>query len=108
MGRPGILRTRRNARSRYSDISPDDWERELKGVGSPEHVTRHLLTMGELHRAGRYDRLAGRRAEVTVGQRRASENCITSCGRISASSIIRSARSNEMLRPTGATRGFRV
>jgi NAD(P)H dehydrogenase (quinone) len=24
----------------------------------PEHLTGHLVTMGELHRAGRYDRLA--------------------------------------------------
>ena len=24
----------------------------------PEHLTGHLLTMGELHRAGRYDRRA--------------------------------------------------
>jgi hypothetical protein len=42
----------------YSDISPEDWERELKRVGLPEHLTKHLVTMGELHRAGRYDRLA--------------------------------------------------
>src|SRR3954468_17442639 len=40
----------------YSDISPEAWERELKKVGLPEHLTRHLMTMGELHRAGRYDR----------------------------------------------------
>jgi NAD(P)H dehydrogenase (quinone) len=42
----------------YSDIPAEDWERELKKVGSPEHLTRHLVAMGELHRAGRYDRLA--------------------------------------------------
>jgi uncharacterized protein YbjT (DUF2867 family) len=42
----------------YSDISPEDWEQELKRAGLPEHVTKHLVTMGELHRAGRYDRLA--------------------------------------------------
>jgi uncharacterized protein YbjT (DUF2867 family) len=42
----------------YSDIPPEDWERELKGQGLPEHLTRHLATMAELHRAGRYDRLA--------------------------------------------------
>jgi NAD(P)H dehydrogenase (quinone) len=40
----------------YSDIPPEDWERELKREGLPEHLTRHLVTMGELHRAGRYDR----------------------------------------------------
>src|SRR6267143_2183712 len=42
----------------YSDIPAEDWERELKKLGLPEHLTRHLVTMGELHRAGRYDRLA--------------------------------------------------
>ena len=42
----------------YSDIPPEDWERELKRAGLPEHLTRHLVTMAELHRAGRYDRLA--------------------------------------------------
>src|SRR5262249_12424543 len=42
----------------YSDIRPEDWERELKRQGVPEHLTGHLVTMGELHRAGRYDRLA--------------------------------------------------
>src|SRR6516162_2443923 len=43
---------------KYSDIPHEDWERELRKVGLPEHVTRHLVTMAELHRAGRYDRLA--------------------------------------------------
>jgi len=27
-------------------------------VGLPEHLTRHLLTIAELNRAGRYDRMA--------------------------------------------------
>jgi NAD(P)H dehydrogenase (quinone) len=49
----------------YSDIPPEDWERELKRVGLPEHLTRHLVTMGELHRAGRYDRLADGVERVT-------------------------------------------
>jgi uncharacterized protein YbjT (DUF2867 family) len=49
----------------YSDISPEDWERELKKLGLPEHVTGHLVTMGELHRAGRYDRLADGVERVT-------------------------------------------
>jgi len=31
----------------------------------PEHLTRHLVTMGELHRAGRYDRLADSVERVT-------------------------------------------
>ena len=49
----------------YSDIPPDDWERELKRAGLPEHLTGHLVTMGELHRAGRYDRLADGVERVT-------------------------------------------
>jgi uncharacterized protein YbjT (DUF2867 family) len=42
----------------YSDVPAEDWERELKSKGLPEHLTRHLATMAELHRAGRYDRLS--------------------------------------------------
>jgi len=41
----------------YSDIAPEDWERELKRQKVPEHLTNHLVTLGELHRAGRYDRM---------------------------------------------------
>jgi uncharacterized protein YbjT (DUF2867 family) len=42
----------------YLDISPEDWERGLKAAGLPEHLTHHLVTMAELNRAGRYDRMA--------------------------------------------------
>jgi NAD(P)H dehydrogenase (quinone) len=49
----------------YSDIPAEDWERGLKKWGVPEHLTRHLVTMGELHRAGRYDRLADGVERVT-------------------------------------------
>jgi len=49
----------------YSDISPDDWERALKRAGLPEHLIGHVVTMGELHRAGRYDRLADGVERVT-------------------------------------------
>jgi NAD(P)H dehydrogenase (quinone) len=42
----------------YSDIPHEDWERQLRGAGLPEHLIGHLVTMAELHRAGRYDRLA--------------------------------------------------
>jgi NAD(P)H dehydrogenase (quinone) len=31
----------------------------------PEHLTKHLVTMAELNRAGRYDRLAGGVERVT-------------------------------------------
>jgi uncharacterized protein YbjT (DUF2867 family) len=47
-----------NCEVTYSDIPPEEWEQELKRVGLPEHLTRHLVTMAELNRAGRYDQLA--------------------------------------------------
>ena len=49
----------------YSDISPEEWERGLKTQGVPEHLMGHLLTMGELHRTGRYDRMADGVERVT-------------------------------------------
>ena len=49
----------------YSDIAPGDWELALTRAGLPEHVTRHLVTMGELHRAGRYDRMTDGVERVT-------------------------------------------
>ena len=49
----------------YSDISPEEWEQKLKKVGMPEHLTGHLLAMGELHRTGRYDRQADGVQRVT-------------------------------------------
>lgn len=42
----------------YSDIAPEKWEAGLKRAGVPEHLAQHIVTMGELHRAGQYDRLA--------------------------------------------------
>jgi uncharacterized protein YbjT (DUF2867 family) len=41
----------------YVDIPPEDWEQKLKREGLPDHLIKHLMTMAELHRAGRYDRL---------------------------------------------------
>jgi uncharacterized protein YbjT (DUF2867 family) len=49
----------------YSDVSPELWEQDLKKQGVPEHLIGHLVTMGELHRAGRYDRLADGVERVT-------------------------------------------
>jgi NAD(P)H dehydrogenase (quinone) len=49
----------------YTDTPAGDWERELKRLGLPEHLARHVVTMGELHRAGRYDRLADGVEQVT-------------------------------------------
>ncbi|MBY0279887.1 NAD(P)H-binding protein [Candidatus Binatia bacterium] len=41
---------------RYVDVPPEDWQRVLEGAGLPEHLRKHLTTMAELNRAGRYDR----------------------------------------------------
>jgi len=49
----------------YADIPPEDWERWLKKAGLPEHLIRHLLTLAELHRAGRFDRMADGVERVT-------------------------------------------
>src|SRR5882672_793477 len=49
----------------YSDIPEEEWERGIKKWGVPEHLTRHLVAMGELHRAGRYDRLSDGVERVT-------------------------------------------
>jgi uncharacterized protein YbjT (DUF2867 family) len=49
----------------YADIPPEAWEQELHRAGLPEHVTQHLVTMGALHRAGRYDRQADGVERVT-------------------------------------------
>jgi uncharacterized protein YbjT (DUF2867 family) len=49
----------------YADIPPEDWERALKEQGLLEYLTRHLVTMAELNRAGRYDRMADGVERVT-------------------------------------------
>ena len=49
----------------YSDVHSEDWERELKRQGLPEHLSGHLVTMAELHRAGRYDRQSDGVEQVT-------------------------------------------
>ena len=57
----GIAREYSDALNRvitYADIAPEDWKRELEKAGLPEHLTRHLMAMAELNRAGRYDRMA--------------------------------------------------
>src|SRR5499426_2330066 len=64
----GVAREYSDALNReitYLDIPHEDWERELRKVGLPEHVTRHLVAMAELHREGRYDRLADGVERVT-------------------------------------------
>jgi uncharacterized protein YbjT (DUF2867 family) len=49
----------------YADIPPEAFEAGLKRAGLPEHVAQHVVTMGELHRAGRYDRQADGVERVT-------------------------------------------
>jgi uncharacterized protein YbjT (DUF2867 family) len=49
----------------YFDVPPDEWERELKRQGLPDHLIGHVVTMGELHRAGRYDRMTDGVERVT-------------------------------------------
>jgi uncharacterized protein YbjT (DUF2867 family) len=64
----GVVREFSEALNReitYSDVPPEDWERELKKQGVPEHLGGHLETMGELHRANRYDRLTDNVERVT-------------------------------------------
>ena len=64
----GVAREYSHALNRevtYSDIPPDDWERVLTRERLPEHLVQHLVTMAELHRAGRYDRLTDGVERVT-------------------------------------------
>jgi uncharacterized protein YbjT (DUF2867 family) len=64
----GVAREFSNALNRditYADIPPEDFERELRRQGLPEHLSEHLVTMGELHRTNRYDRLADGVERVT-------------------------------------------
>jgi uncharacterized protein YbjT (DUF2867 family) len=49
----------------YTDIAPEVFQAVLKRAGLPEYVAQHVMTMGELHRAGRYDRQADGVARVT-------------------------------------------
>jgi uncharacterized protein YbjT (DUF2867 family) len=43
----------------YQNIPADAWRDALIAHGLPGHVVHHLMTIAELHRAGRYDRLSG-------------------------------------------------
>ena len=42
----------------YVDVPIEAWAEELRGRHLPEHVLKHLLTMGHLHASNRYDRLS--------------------------------------------------
>jgi uncharacterized protein YbjT (DUF2867 family) len=49
----------------YSEIPPEDWEQRLKKAGMPEHLIHHLMTLAELNRAGRFDRMTDGVQRVT-------------------------------------------
>jgi uncharacterized protein YbjT (DUF2867 family) len=42
---------------RYVDVPPAVWEAKLREAQLPAHLTAHLITMAELHRENRYDRM---------------------------------------------------
>ena len=42
----------------FQDIPVEPWRDELLKRGWPVHVVNHLAAMGDLHRAGRFDRLS--------------------------------------------------
>src|SRR5262252_2164582 len=54
-----------NRETTYTDIAPEAWEQGLHKAGLPEHLIHHLVTMAELNRAGRYDRMADGVERVT-------------------------------------------
>jgi uncharacterized protein YbjT (DUF2867 family) len=41
----------------YINVSPQIWEAKLREARLPEHLIAHLVTMGQLNRENRYDRL---------------------------------------------------
>lgn len=42
----------------YADIPVEAWRDGLLQRGLPGHLVNHLVTMADLHRAGRYDRMS--------------------------------------------------
>ena len=54
-----------NRKVTYWDVPPEDWERALRSRGFSEHLIQHLVTMAELNRSGRYDRMADGVQRVT-------------------------------------------
>jgi len=42
----------------YQDIPVEPWREGLLQRGFPAHLVNHLVTMADLHRAGRYDRMS--------------------------------------------------
>ena len=44
-------------RIRYVNVPPQVWEAKLREAHLPAHLIAHLVTMGQLHRNNRYDRM---------------------------------------------------
>jgi hypothetical protein len=42
----------------FQDIRVEPWRDALLERGLPAHLVNHLMTMADLHRAGRYDRMS--------------------------------------------------
>jgi uncharacterized protein YbjT (DUF2867 family) len=42
----------------FQDVPVEPWRDELLKRGLPVHLVHHLVTMADLHRAGRYDRMS--------------------------------------------------
>jgi hypothetical protein len=42
----------------FQDIAVEPWRDELLKRGWPVHLVNHLAAMGDLHRAGRFDRMS--------------------------------------------------
>jgi hypothetical protein len=49
---------------RYRDASTSEWSEKLRAAGLPEHVVHHL-TMTELHKQGRYNRMSEEYLKLT-------------------------------------------
>ncbi|KUJ36816.1 NmrA family NAD(P)-binding protein [Streptomyces sp. MI02-2A] len=49
----------------YVDMPAERWEARLPKLGMPTHLERHVATMAQLHREGRYDRTADGVERVT-------------------------------------------
>src|SRR6266700_1649451 len=101
----GVAREYSDALNRevtYTDIPPEDWERELKKVGLPEHLSRHLVTMAALNRAGRYDRMADAVERVTGRLAMSVQEFVSlHADEFGGRRSHRSATPNNMLQPTG-------
>jgi hypothetical protein len=49
----------------FTDIPVEAWRDRLLERGLSVHLVKHLVTMADLHRAGRYDRMSHDVLEVT-------------------------------------------